>query len=87
MILGKKLWANGGASSDSLGDRGFGGSSPRTAGIIGGGLLGSGSSPGFGGRVARSASVVSLLPASEQRTRRVILDFSNVVSAAWYSCW
>ncbi|CAN0249157.1 unnamed protein product, partial [Ectocarpus sp. 8 AP-2014] len=37
------------------------------------------SSPGFSGRGARSPSVVSLLPASEERTRRVILDFSNVV--------
>lgn len=56
------------------GDQGLGGSSPGLSGNIGGG------SPGFSGRVARSASVVSLLPASEQRTRRVILDFSNVVS-------
>ncbi|CAM9527246.1 unnamed protein product [Scytosiphon promiscuus] len=73
-----KLWANGGASTDSLGDHGFGASSPGSTGNVGGGLIGS--SPRFSGRVARSASVVSLLPASEQRTRRVILDFSNVAS-------
>ncbi|CBN77829.1 conserved unknown protein [Ectocarpus siliculosus] len=59
------LWANGGGS---LAD------SPGLTGMTGGGD----SSPGFSGRMARSSSVVSLLPASDERTRRVILDFSNV---------
>ncbi|CAM9510948.1 unnamed protein product, partial [Ectocarpus sp. 8 AP-2014] len=59
------LWANGGGSFTD---------SPGLNGMTGGGD----SSPGFSGRMARSSSVVSLLPASEERTRRVILDFSNV---------
>ncbi|CBN77831.1 conserved unknown protein [Ectocarpus siliculosus] len=59
------LWANGGGSFAD---------SPGLTGMTGGGD----SSPGFSGRMARSSSVVSLLPASEERTRRVILDFSNV---------
>ncbi|CAN0339437.1 unnamed protein product [Ectocarpus fasciculatus] len=62
------LWANGGGGS--LVD------SPGLTGMTGGG---GDSSPGFSGRMGRSSSVVSLLPASEERTRRVILDFSNVV--------
>ncbi|CAM9197690.1 unnamed protein product, partial [Ectocarpus sp. 4 AP-2014] len=60
------LWANGGGSFAD---------SPGLTGMTGGGD----SSPGSSGRMARSSSVVSLLPASEERTRRVILDFSNVV--------
>ncbi|CAM9163715.1 unnamed protein product [Ectocarpus sp. 6 AP-2014] len=60
------LWANGGGSFVD---------SPGLTGRTGGGD----SSPGFSGREARCPSVVSLLPASEERTRRVILDFSNVV--------
>ncbi|CAM9630193.1 unnamed protein product, partial [Ectocarpus sp. 8 AP-2014] len=57
------LWANGGPDS------------PGLIGMTGGGD----SSSGLSGRMVRSSSVVSLLPASEERTRRVILDFSNVV--------
>ena len=72
-----KLWANGGSLTDTRGsDQVLAGST--SPGLSGGSAVGG--SPGFSGRVARSASVVSLLPASEQRTRRVILDFSNVVS-------